>query len=298
MTTAAGWQGIENTDRELWREREGDYYADSVHVTRGGGIGINCGGTVYVMPLREWHALASERAARERNLPPPPGAAAERAGEAVAEATAQTSMVKRYSYLLRVGDFNGDDKELSDELANDKITTLEGAFKEGWSCGAAMTRAVLYSTERNASPAPAQGCPVCKCTRTHCAVCCENGNLSRPAQGAKVAELERELAESRRAPAAGDALERANEERVRLHNELLAARRDAERMEDALHQIKQWSLAYPLSVFPEPDFKRVAEVLKAAGITLDAVSASNMRHVITRVQAIVDAALRAEGEGK
>lgn len=35
--------------------------------------------------------------------------------------------------------------------------------------------------------------------------------------------------ESRRAPAAGDALERANEERVRLHNELLAVRRDAER---------------------------------------------------------------------
>lgn len=49
-----------NTDREIWREREGDAYADSVHVTEGGGIGINCGGMVYVKPVRAWHALASQ----------------------------------------------------------------------------------------------------------------------------------------------------------------------------------------------------------------------------------------------
>jgi hypothetical protein len=48
----------QNTDRELWRERDGDYYADSIHVTEGGGIGINCGGSVVVLPLREWHRLA------------------------------------------------------------------------------------------------------------------------------------------------------------------------------------------------------------------------------------------------
>lgn len=47
-----------NTDRELWREVEGDYYAPSIHVTEGGGVGINVGGTVYVKPLREWHKLA------------------------------------------------------------------------------------------------------------------------------------------------------------------------------------------------------------------------------------------------
>lgn len=52
-------QTCENTDRELWREREGDYYADSIHVTQGGGIGINCGGCVIVKPLRAWHELAS-----------------------------------------------------------------------------------------------------------------------------------------------------------------------------------------------------------------------------------------------
>lgn len=48
-----------NTDREIWREREGDYYADSIHVTEQGGIGINCGGHVIVKPVREWHRLAS-----------------------------------------------------------------------------------------------------------------------------------------------------------------------------------------------------------------------------------------------
>jgi len=51
-------EAMQNTDRELWRERDGDYYADSIHVTKGGGIGINCGGTVYVKPIREWHKLA------------------------------------------------------------------------------------------------------------------------------------------------------------------------------------------------------------------------------------------------
>jgi hypothetical protein len=51
----------QNTDRELWRDPDdenGSYYAGSIHVTKDGGIGINCGGLVIVKPLREWHALA------------------------------------------------------------------------------------------------------------------------------------------------------------------------------------------------------------------------------------------------
>ena len=51
-----------NTDREIWREREGDYYADSIFVTEGGGIGIDCGGTVFVLPVRRWHGLAQSAA--------------------------------------------------------------------------------------------------------------------------------------------------------------------------------------------------------------------------------------------
>lgn len=76
--------------------------------------------------------------------------------------------------------------------------------------------------------------------------------------------------------------------------ERASAERHVDRMEHALHQIKQWSEAYPLDVFPEPDFKKAHEVLTANGMTLDAISASNMRHVITRVQKIVDAAMNAE----
>jgi hypothetical protein len=62
--------------------------------------------------------------------------------------------------------------------------------------------------------------------------------------------------------------------------------KDYDAMDDALGRIIQWSDAYPLEVFPElsrEDWARVAEVLKAAGLSLDRVSASNMRHVITRV---------------
>lgn len=76
-----------------------------------------------------------------------------------------------------------------------------------------------------------------------------------------------------------------------LERERDAYRADAERMEDALEQIKQWAQAYPLSVFQEPDFAKAHELLKAGGMTLDAISASNMRHVITQVQKIVDAAI-------
>jgi hypothetical protein len=54
-------QACENTDRELWRgpdEGCGDYYADSIFITKEGTLGINCGGSVYVKSIREWHKLA------------------------------------------------------------------------------------------------------------------------------------------------------------------------------------------------------------------------------------------------
>ena len=49
---------VTNTDREIWRERPGDFYSPSIHVTREGGVGIDVGGTVFVMDVRDWHALA------------------------------------------------------------------------------------------------------------------------------------------------------------------------------------------------------------------------------------------------
>ena len=45
----------ENTDKEIWREVEGDYYSPSIHVTESGGIGVNVGGYVIVAPVEEWH---------------------------------------------------------------------------------------------------------------------------------------------------------------------------------------------------------------------------------------------------
>jgi len=56
-------QACENTDREIWRgpdEGNGSFYADSIHVTKDGGIGINCGGHVIVMTPKNWHRIARE----------------------------------------------------------------------------------------------------------------------------------------------------------------------------------------------------------------------------------------------
>ena len=50
-------QASKNTDRELFREKPGDYYSPSCHVTEDSALGINVGGSVRVMPLKGWHAL-------------------------------------------------------------------------------------------------------------------------------------------------------------------------------------------------------------------------------------------------
>lgn len=61
---------------------------------------------------------------------------------------------------------------------------------------------------------------------------------------------------------------------------------------DALADLRQWADSYPLNIFPEPDFARAAKALADAGMTIDAISASNMRHVLSRVKTIADAALK------
>lgn len=71
-----------------------------------------------------------------------------------------------------------------------------------------------------------------------------------------------------------------------------AMKAHCERQEEALHQIKNWAEAYPLDMFPEPDFEKAADVLKANGMTLDSISASNMRHVVEGVGKIARAALQ------
>lgn len=64
-----------------------------------------------------------------------------------------------------------------------------------------------------------------------------------------------------------------------------------DRYETALNRIKNWAEAYPVDIFPEPDFKKVRELLGDS--LLSCVSAANMRHVINGVKEIVSAALEA-----
>jgi hypothetical protein len=86
-----------------------------------------------------------------------------------------------------------------------------------------------------------------------------------------------------------------SEEQLMRFAKLVAAK-EREHYDDLFANIKGWCEAYPISVFPEPDFKKAHEVLKANGMTLDAISANNMKHVITQVQKMIDAAIRARGE--
>jgi hypothetical protein len=44
-----------NTDRVVFQDSSG-----TVHITAGGGLGINVGGMVIVLPVAQWHALAHE----------------------------------------------------------------------------------------------------------------------------------------------------------------------------------------------------------------------------------------------
>ena len=72
-------------------------------------------------------------------------------------------------------------------------------------------------------------------------------------------------------------------------NEIIDAQLEA--AQDAIYEVENWAKAYPLDMFPEPDFKRARELLEAGGIKLDSISASNMRHVIKGVERIVGNAL-------
>ena len=62
---------------------------------------------------------------------------------------------------------------------------------------------------------------------------------------------------------------------------------ELEELQDKIHRVEVWIDAYPLSVFPEPDFEKAARVLKLNGMTLDSISASNMRHVLSGIKDII-----------
>ena len=85
----------------------------------------------------------------------------------------------------------------------------------------------------------------------------------------------------------------AEEENSTLRADLKARDEEIERLRKALERIRVWSKAYPLDIFPKPDLKKAHKVLKAAGMTLDAISADTMRHVLEGIKDIIEQALKA-----
>ena len=61
--------------------------------------------------------------------------------------------------------------------------------------------------------------------------------------------------------------------------------------EEALRRLLLWSNVYSRDVFPEPDWEKAEELLKAGGISLDAIRLHCMRHVMERVGQIAREAL-------
>ena len=64
-------------------------------------------------------------------------------------------------------------------------------------------------------------------------------------------------------------------------------------------EIREWLEAYPEDIFVPPlkyEWKMAAEVLKTKGMTLDAISADNMRLVLTRLPERVERRRVEEGE--
>ena len=68
--------------------------------------------------------------------------------------------------------------------------------------------------------------------------------------------------------------------------EILTELRDNQ---EKIHQIKLLSDAYPESVFGEPNWKEVRHWLSLGGISVDSVSASNMRVVANNIKEILEA---------
>lgn len=58
-------------------------------------------------------------------------------------------------------------------------------------------------------------------------------------------------------------------------------------LEEIVGRIDEWAAAYPLTIFPTPDHDKARKALESEGLTLDAISASAMRHVITQVAEII-----------
>lgn len=80
----------------------------------------------------------------------------------------------------------------------------------------------------------------------------------------------------------------------KLADEISRLREENGRLRGHLAEIDRWARAYPETVFPEPDLKRAHELLWAGGMTLDAISAHAMRHVVRGVGEIARCGLEGD----
>ena len=108
-----------NTDRELWRgpdEGGGSFYADSIHITEGDGIGINCGGHVFVRPLRDWHAMPARIEALEAAL--------------MTEWAARDNRIEALEFELKAAKSEIEIADSVIEQTHARIEALEAALRE------------------------------------------------------------------------------------------------------------------------------------------------------------------------
>jgi hypothetical protein len=64
-----------------------------------------------------------------------------------------------------------------------------------------------------------------------------------------------------------------------------------DKMEKALWEIAQWAEAYPVAIFPEPDWQRANALLMMGGMSTDPICASAIRHVVRGIGQIARNAL-------
>lgn len=121
----------------------------------------------------------------------------------------------------------------------------------------------------------------------------DSTEASNPAQAAEPLALRLNdqlgLVERLRAPSMTDTTA-THIDRMRM------AADEIERLRDVLTRILQWADAYPLDQFPEvqrQDWQRANALLAEKGISMSAMSASNMRHVLSGVRGMVDEGLKA-----
>jgi hypothetical protein len=60
-----------------------------------------------------------------------------------------------------------------------------------------------------------------------------------------------------------------------------------EKLKKKLEIVENWTLQYPLEIFPDPDYKQVREVLEASGITLDCVTAGIVRRMMANINQVI-----------